>query len=450
MAQNDCIKNLLSITDENIKLEDKVTIKKIKQVTHKVIYGTLTYQPDSCPNCLHKEADQASIIKHGYKLSRILIGEFNTQPISLVLKKQRFFCKNCQITFTASSNLVAKNCFISRQIKCLAIQELSESQSMSLIAKKLNISNSTVIRLLESTAKQFKQSYRQLPRHLSIDEFKSVKNVSGAMSCILVDAANHRLFDILEDRTQAYLRDYFMRFPLEKRKLVETITMDMYSPYYDFLQQIFPNAKIIIDRFHIVQLLNQTLNSQRILVMNQQPKQSTHYRKLKQLWKLILKNQEALNSVNYRTHRLFDGLITEAGIVEFMLNIDSKFRKVYDVVNELKYHLKTGNINAFLHTISRNKSQRLPKNLRKTMNTLLKYLPAIINSFRYTLSNGPIEGMNNKIKNIKRSGFGYRNFYHLRARAFLSFKSYEVKRENKPTINRKIEKLDTESRALCA
>lgn len=133
-----------------------------------------------------------------------------------------------------------------------------------------------------------------------------------------------------------------MRFPLKKRKLVETITMDMYSPYYDFLQQIFPNAKIIIDRFHIVQLLNQTLNSQRILVMNQQPKQSTHYRKLKQLWKLILKNQEALNSVDYRTHRLFDGLITEAGIVEFMLNIDSKFRKVYNVVNELKYHLKKG------------------------------------------------------------------------------------------------------------
>ncbi|SDM15486.1 hypothetical protein SAMN04487985_1071, partial [Aerococcus urinaehominis] len=63
MAQNDCIKNLLSITDENIKLEDKVTIKKIKQVTHKVIYGTLTYQPDSCPSCLRKEADQASIIK---------------------------------------------------------------------------------------------------------------------------------------------------------------------------------------------------------------------------------------------------------------------------------------------------------------------------------------------------------------------------------------------------
>ncbi|MFR4616300.1 MAG: transposase [Streptococcus salivarius] len=39
------------------------------------------------------------------------------------------------------------------------------------------------------------------------------------------------------------------------------------------------------------------------------------------------------------------------------------------------------------------------------------------NAFKYTLSNGPIEGVNNKVKNIKRSGYGYRNFYHLRSRS---------------------------------
>ncbi|MGP6147166.1 transposase, partial [Jeotgalibaca sp. A122] len=39
----------------------------------------------------------------------------------------------------------------------------------------------------------------------------------------------------------------------------------------------------------------------------------------------------------------------------------------------------------------------------------------------YTLSNGAIEGVNNKIKNIKRSGFGYRNYSHLRARILISY-----------------------------
>ncbi|MFC5975799.1 transposase, partial [Carnobacterium antarcticum] len=49
-------------------------------------------------------------------------------------------------------------------------------------------------------------------------------------------------------------------------------------------------------------------------------------------------------------------------------------------------------------------------------------LEPIKNAFVYTLSNGPIEGMNNKIKNIKRLGYGYRNFYNLRARLLISYR----------------------------
>lgn len=70
------------------------------------------------------------------------------------------------------------------------------------------------------------------------------------MSCILMDNATHKVFDILKNRTQAFLRDYFLRFPLEKRRKVRTLTMDMYSPYRDFLPQLFPNVIVIIDRFH--------------------------------------------------------------------------------------------------------------------------------------------------------------------------------------------------------
>lgn len=48
--------------------------------------------------------------------------------------------------------------------------------------------------------------------------------------------------------------------------------------------------------------------------------------------------------------------------------------------------------------------------MRTVLQTLEKYINPIQNAFKYTLSNGPIEGVNNKVKNIKRSGYGYRNF----------------------------------------
>ncbi|WP_084140159.1 transposase [Lacticigenium naphthae] len=71
--------------------------------------------------------------------------------------------------------------------------------------------------------------------------------------------------------------------------------------------------------------------------------------------------------------------------------------------------------------------------IRTTFQTLNKYLDSIENSCKYTLSNGHLEGINNKIKTVKRSGYGYRNFNHLRARILISFKLTEkTDKESRP------------------
>src|SRR5699024_6468938 len=166
--------------------------------------------------------------------------------------------------------------------------ELAQMQSMTFIPQHLNVSTTTVIRQLKTYGDNLNPKPSRLPSHLAIDEFKSVKNVPRTMSCVLMDNATHQMVDILEDRTQRYLRAYFLRFSLEERRQVKTITIDMYSPYRDFLPRLFPNAHVIIDRFHIVQLLNRELNAYRIRVMNRlRYTQPRDYTKLKRLWKLL-------------------------------------------------------------------------------------------------------------------------------------------------------------------
>lgn len=44
--------------------------------------------------------------------------------------------------------------------------------------------------------------------------------------------------------------------------------MDMFSPYYDLAKRLFPNAQIVLDRFHIIQHLNRAMNRTRIRIMN--------------------------------------------------------------------------------------------------------------------------------------------------------------------------------------
>ena len=74
----------------------------------------------------------------------------------------------------------------------------------------------------------------------------------------------------------------------------------MYESYMSLIKQIFPNAKIIIDRFHIVQSLNRALNISRVHVMNcYRTSNRSLYNKYKNYWKLFLKPFETLEAFNY-------------------------------------------------------------------------------------------------------------------------------------------------------
>ncbi|WP_148129211.1 transposase, partial [Aerococcus sp. HMSC10H05] len=99
-------------------------------------------------------------------------------------------------------------------------------------------------------------------------EFKSVDDVEGTVSAVLVDTHNRRLIDIIVDWKQASLIDYFASFTLAARSSVKTVSIDLYTSYLEVIRTSFPNAKIVIDRFHIVKLLNETINSVRIKAMN--------------------------------------------------------------------------------------------------------------------------------------------------------------------------------------
>ncbi|CAD5896685.1 hypothetical protein CMALT430_110034 [Carnobacterium maltaromaticum] len=150
------------------------------------IYGTLTYTPSHCSLC-GTENKGYSIVKNGTKECTIKWLPLTHTSTYFILKKQRFFCRNCFHTFI--------------------------------------------------------------------------------MSFIYMDAQTHEILDILPNRQLHALRSYFSQFPLSVRKQVQSVAIDMNAPYFVVIQELFPNAKTIIDRFHIVQLMTRSLNQTRIRVM---------------------------------------------------------------------------------------------------------------------------------------------------------------------------------------
>ena len=107
------------------------------------------------------------------------------------------------------------------------------------------------------------------------------------MSFIVQNFDKFNIVSVLEYRTQAIIRNYFLRYNRAVRCQVKIITMDMFSPYYDLARQLFPNAKIVLDRFHIVQHLSRAMSRVRVQIMNQFERKSHEYKAIKRYWKLI-------------------------------------------------------------------------------------------------------------------------------------------------------------------
>ncbi|RSJ07205.1 Transposase [Streptococcus mitis] len=70
------------------------------------------------------------------------------------------------------------------------------------------------------------------------------------MSFIAQNFDNLSIITLLEGRTQAIIRNHFLRYDISIRYQAKIITMDMFSSYYDLTKHLFPCAKILLDRFH--------------------------------------------------------------------------------------------------------------------------------------------------------------------------------------------------------
>ena len=158
-------------------------------------------------------------------------------------------------------------CFISKNVKLKIILKAAEAQSLTSIARDCSVSAPTVQREINEAAKQFKPHHQALPKHLSFDDFKYAK---GAMAFEYINVVTGDILDSLDRRDNFTIKNHFIaNYSLADRKHVETVTIDMNAGYVSVIKELFPNAKISIDRFHLVQLINRSMNKCRIQVMNQ-------------------------------------------------------------------------------------------------------------------------------------------------------------------------------------
>ena len=386
---------------ELLKMEG-VLIEKLEETVNEIVIQlSLQRKEQTCKLCGGKTARV-----HDYRIRQVRDLELRGKPLRLLYRQRRYACPTCGKRFSERNDFVGRYMRFTHRTGEKIMGLLRRRSSMKDIARDTGTSVSGVQRVLRMMPVSKPQ---RLPEAISFDEFKG--NTDGQrFQCIVTDPLNHRVFDILPARTVGTIQDYLLSFP--NRDEVKYVVMDMNRGFRDAARTFLPNAKIIIDRFHVVRFCTEAMENVRRSFQSVLPKAQRKY--FKRSRRLLLAHRNKLSD-------------EDCAAIDVMLRFSDKLLQAYalkeafyDFMDAPNRATASKRLEYWLDACDRLKIPEF-KPCRKM---LVNWKPYILNAFDFHLSNGFTEGCNNAIKALKRVAFGFRRFHSLRARALLAFNSY--------------------------
>ena len=396
----------------------KLSEEEIDNIITKIIHIKCIKKKYRCPVCSKFTSSIHDTLKP-IKLKFMDIAGYNSR---IYITKRRFICHNCNKKFTEPTILNERKRTISNQVRNkIRKDSLEYNLSIKYIAKINKVSDVTVRNELLEIMSDYPDNVKNLPRVISMDEFKADTNY-GKYAFILNDPIHKKVLDVLPCRKKEYLINYFTK--VNNRHSVEYVISDMYEPYLLVTQIMFPKAKYVVDRFHYIRHVMDSLDNIRKRLQNEYGPRTKEYKLLKNKKNVTLL-RKYYNDIDWYvyTKRYKNGHMVD------ILKIDI-LRQMLDISEELKrgYHLKEMFLDIINHSTYENAKEELLSwidlaneskipEMIEVANTINNWLLYIVNSFLdERFSNGFTEGLNNKIKVIKRIGFGYKNFDFFRLR----------------------------------
>ena len=230
----------------------------------------------------------------------------------------------------------------------------------------------------------------------------------------VVDVGGCQLLDIVPGRTVESAASWFRNQSPEWCENIRWAVLDMSGPYQVAYDQVLPHADQVADPFHVVRLANRCVDLVRCRVQNEQlGHRGRRGDPLYRIRRLLIMAQERLDT---RGEHRIRGLLRAGDPYGEVRDAWSAKESVRDI-----YHIDDPRLAAeFTHQLAADLQDRsLPAEVNRLGRTIARWATQITNWHHSRVSNGPTEGLNNLIKRIKRTAFGFRNFANYRIRALL-------------------------------
>jgi len=232
---------------------------------------------------------------------------------------------------------------------------------------------------------------------VSIDEISKRKGHQD-FATVVCDIERGTLLEVIDSHHQEEIIEVLKQQPQEVREQVKEVSIDMWGGFPKVVRDVFPNAQVVFDRFHVIKAVNEELNKVR--------KQTGMTVKGSKF--ILLKN---------------GGDLTEEEQTKLIpiLNSSKRLKLAYELKEEFREIFETGD------SVESGKEQLLLwlKKARAVycdvLTTIRNHLDGICNYFLSCTTSGVMEGINNRIKLIKRQAYGFVNFDNFRARLLACF-----------------------------
>ena len=353
-----------------------------------------------CPFC--KGEDLKKKAKYIRRLNHETIGLRRTE---LHLDARKYHCMSCRRYFNQRFPGVLKYKRSSEAFREEVFKRHVNGHTQSYLSKSLEIGTATVERwfhdFLERKVSESKNS--PCPRVMGIDEHFFTKRRGYATT--ICNLATHKVYDIALGRSESALDGYFKR--LKGKDNVYVVVMDLSATYRNIVRKHFPNAAIVSDRFHVIRLVNHHfLKVWTDIDPVGRKNRGLLYLMRRHKWRLKRSQLDNL----YRYLEGYPGLKAIYGfkqdLVKLLLTKKCNAAKCRELIP------------VFLDYIYQLKESMLPP-LVTLGKTLESWQEEVVRMFRFTKSNGILEGFHNKMEMISRRSYGFRNFenYRLRVKA---------------------------------
>ena len=347
-----------------------------------------------CPHCGHTTKKV-----HDYRTQIIKDIPYNGKTVNIRLRKRRYIC-SCGKRFYEKYTFLPRYHHMTQRVYLHILDDCRQLSSYNNVASRYGVSSYTVMRIMDMYGKEV----YKCPKVFSIDEFKG--NAGERFQCIIADPARHKILDVLPNRDSIQLLDYIKG--LNGRKSTEIFVSDMYKPYIDIGKICFPNAKIVIDKYHYTRQVYWAVDRVRKRIQKSFGKDKRIY----------FKNNRRLIFAKYE--KLGD---EQRIALEVILNHSSELYNAW-VLKELFRdfgNCKTSEEGRkyLSNWIEIAKEVKIPE-FKECIRAFENWFEYICNSLDTEYTNGFIEGKNNKIKVLKRNAYGVRNFERFRKRILLA------------------------------